>query len=242
MAPHCDGVDGIGIVLGGRLRETSGAREFYGGYLSVVAKPADVSHTTEFGPDGASLLSIRMPGRDPGAATESLAPLPRWTWQRRPELLPEIAGLIRAAGEFSCDAAEEAADGLREAVTLLVDAMNRPPHGAVHPPPAWLEGVRERLACNVTDATPVADLAADAGVSSTYLTRCFGRFYGRSVTAYRTLLRVRAAAAMLSAADLPPAAIALEAGFHDQSHLTRHFRRVTGTTPGAWRRLSGPAF
>nr|WP_310206490.1 helix-turn-helix domain-containing protein [Paenarthrobacter nitroguajacolicus] len=32
----------------------------------------------------------------------------------------------------------------------------------------------------------------------------------------------------------PAAEAAVEAGFHDQSHLTRHFRRVLGTTPGAF--------
>jgi AraC-like DNA-binding protein len=31
---------------------------------------------------------------------------------------------------------------------------------------------------------------------------------------------------------MPPAEVATAAGFHDQPHLTRHFRRVTGTTPG----------
>jgi AraC-like DNA-binding protein len=32
--------------------------------------------------------------------------------------------------------------------------------------------------------------------------------------------------------------IALACGFSDQSHLNRHFRRVVGTSPGLWRRMS----
>jgi AraC-like DNA-binding protein len=32
--------------------------------------------------------------------------------------------------------------------------------------------------------------------------------------------------------------IALACGFADQSHLNRHFRRVVGTSPGLWRRMS----
>jgi AraC-like DNA-binding protein len=34
---------------------------------------------------------------------------------------------------------------------------------------------------------------------------------------------------------MPPAAAAAEAGFADQAHLTRWFRRYYGITPGAYR-------
>jgi AraC family transcriptional regulator len=30
--------------------------------------------------------------------------------------------------------------------------------------------------------------------------------------------------------------VAKECGFSDQSHLARHFQRIVGVTPGAWRR------
>jgi AraC-like DNA-binding protein len=33
------------------------------------------------------------------------------------------------------------------------------------------------------------------------------------------------------------AELALAAGFADQSHLTRSFKRQVGTTPGSWRRM-----
>jgi AraC-like DNA-binding protein len=33
-----------------------------------------------------------------------------------------------------------------------------------------------------------------------------------------------------------PADVAATVGFHDQPHLTRHFRRHVGTTPGRFRR------
>jgi AraC-like DNA-binding protein len=31
---------------------------------------------------------------------------------------------------------------------------------------------------------------------------------------------------------------AVESGFADQSHMTRHFKRTFGMTPGAWRQLT----
>ena len=39
-------------------------------------------------------------------------------------------------------------------------------------------------------------------------------------------------------AGMPIAEVAVETGFHDQSHLTRHFRALLGTTPGASRSVA----
>jgi AraC-like DNA-binding protein len=240
MAMHCDGRDGVAIVLGGRLRERSVTGHFEAGSLSVVAKPADALHATEFGPDGAALLAIRMPVGAPSPAAQPRAPLPGWVWRSQPDLLPEITGVLQAAGEFDRDTGRERADALGEAVALLVDAMTgtRPERRSLRAGPRWLERVRERLVETHAEPNPVALLAADAGVSPTHLTRCFNQCYGHSVSEYRTLLRVRTAARLLASHDLPMAGVAVEAGFHDQSHLIRNFRRVTGTTPGAWRLLS----
>ena len=44
---------------------------------------------------------------------------------------------------------------------------------------------------------------------------------------------------------MPPAQAAAEAGFADQAHLTRHFKRIVGVPPGAYQRsrtgVAGPA-
>jgi AraC family transcriptional regulator len=47
---------------------------------------------------------------------------------------------------------------------------------------------------------------------------------------------VRAACELLRTAEWPLAVIAAECGFADQSHFTRIFRRMTGTTPARFRR------
>ena len=42
---------------------------------------------------------------------------------------------------------------------------------------------------------------------------------------------------LMSASRDPLCEIALKCGFHDQAHLTKQFRRLTGEPPAAWRRL-----
>lgn len=80
----------------------------------------------------------------------------------------------------------------------------------------------------------MTDLAAAAGCSRYAAYRAFRAVYGMPPSDYQRQLRVRTARGLL-AAGVPPATAATEAGFADQPHLTRWFRRYYGITPGAYR-------
>ena len=83
------------------------------------------------------------------------------------------------------------------------------------------------------------DLAAGAGCSRFAAYRAFRQAYGLSPSDYQRQLRVQAARRLLSA-GVAPASAAAEAGFADQAHLTRWFRRYYGVTPGAYQAAGGP--
>jgi AraC-like DNA-binding protein len=74
------------------------------------------------------------------------------------------------------------------------------------------------------------ELSAVAGLSSYHLVRSFTRRFGLPPHAYQIHLRVERARALL-AAGAPLAAVASLVGFADQSHFTRHFRRIMNVTP-----------
>jgi AraC-like DNA-binding protein len=84
------------------------------------------------------------------------------------------------------------------------------------------------------------DLAVAAGCSRFAAYRAFRQAYGLSPSDYQRQLRVQAARRLLSAGTAP-ATVAAEAGFADQAHLTRWFRRYYGVTPGAYRAAAGGA-
>lgn len=63
--------------------------------------------------------------------------------------------------------------------------------------------------------------------------RAFSQAYGIAPHRYVTGRRVDRARRLLLDGRTPAEA-AVEVGYHDQAHLTRHFRRVLGTTPGAF--------
>jgi AraC family transcriptional regulator len=75
-------------------------------------------------------------------------------------------------------------------------------------------------------------------VHPTHLARAFRARHGVSVGEYGRRVRVAWASAELAASDRPLAMIAAQAGFADQGHFTRLFRRYVGTTPSRYRELT----
>jgi AraC family transcriptional regulator len=107
--------------------------------------------------------------------------------------------------------------------------------------PRWLLRVRDLLTERCTAAFTLADLSALAGVRAGYLASAFRRHFGCAVGAYVRRQRVALACRHLSGSETALAEVALLAGFADQSHFTRTFKRQIGLTPAAYRKLMGCA-
>ena len=83
---------------------------------------------------------------------------------------------------------------------------------------------------------PVARLAALCGLSRSYFARAFKVSMGLPPHRWLMHHRVACAEKMLETTNDSISAIALACGFTDQSHLTRVFHAIVGTSPAAWRR------
>lgn len=101
--------------------------------------------------------------------------------------------------------------------------------------PKWLFRVVEKLNEEFTENISAEHLAAEAGVHPVHLASVFRRFYHETIGEYVQKLRVAHASNLLLDREIPLAEIAYCAGFSDQSHFTRTFKRIVGTTPGAFR-------
>jgi AraC-like DNA-binding protein len=99
--------------------------------------------------------------------------------------------------------------------------------------PGLARRVREILDRDLTCSPTLESLAAELDVNPTQLIRAFGREYGLPPHRYVTGRRVDRARRLLLD-RVPAAEVATAVGFYDQAHLTRHFRRVLGVTPGAF--------
>ncbi|MET9224838.1 AraC family transcriptional regulator [Lentzea sp. NPDC003310] len=102
---------------------------------------------------------------------------------------------------------------------------------AVHADPTLADRLRQLLDASLPSGITLTEAAAELRTSPTHLVRAFSRRFGFPPHKYLTARRVDLARGFL-VEGRPAAEAAVLAGFHDQSHLTRHFRRVLGTSPG----------
>ncbi|WP_336082939.1 helix-turn-helix domain-containing protein [Thalassospira sp. CH_XMU1448-2] len=80
------------------------------------------------------------------------------------------------------------------------------------------------------------ELAQLTGLSQSYFCSAFRESTGMPPQQWQMKARVERAKKLLKKGDTPLASVAVGVGFADQAHLTRVFRKIVGTTPGAWRK------
>jgi AraC family transcriptional regulator len=128
-----------------------------------------------------------------------------------------------------------------EGLTLQLLGLGAREAGGGPTAPRWLLRVRDLLTERCTAAFTLAGLATEAGVHPGYLAGAFRRHFGCSVGDYVRRQRVALACRHLTGSVAPLADVALLAGFADQSHFTRTFKRQIGLTPAAYRKLTARA-
>lgn len=111
----------------------------------------------------------------------------------------------------------------------------RAPDGARRPDPGLARRLRDLLDERVVEGVALDEAARLLSAHPAHLVRAFSTAYGIAPHQYLTSRRVERARRLLLAGR-PPGDVAAEAGFFDQPHLTRHFRRMVGVTPGRYAR------
>jgi AraC family transcriptional regulator len=205
---------------------------------TILTEPAGELHGNLFERAGAEVLTVQP---DP-ARLEVLEPFAGVLGEvnhLRDRMVAAVAR--RAASELGepDELTPFAVEGLiLELLALTARLRGGPAIGAERRAPGWLGQARALLHDRCREHLTVAEVAAAVGVHPVHLTRVFRLHYGTPVGAYLRGLRLDWAAGQLAAADHAIAQIALQAGFYDQSHFTRAFKRQYGQTPRAYRRAA----
>ena len=112
--------------------------------------------------------------------------------------------------------------------------MSRLARGGLAP---WQERrAREFLRASIKRGVALKEVARECGLSVAHFSNAFRRTLG--VAPHKWLIEQRVALSKEKLRDGRSSLsdVAAECGFSDQSHLARHFQRIVGVTPGAWRR------
>jgi AraC family transcriptional regulator len=105
---------------------------------------------------------------------------------------------------------------------------------------SWrLRRVIDYVAASLSSPISLTDLAEVAGLSRMHFAAQFRRSTGLRPHEYVQGRRIDHAQQLLASSDLSLIEIALSAGFANQAHFSRVFKRYAGTTPSAWRAQHG---
>ena len=100
-----------------------------------------------------------------------------------------------------------------------------------------VQRARQHIEQHLSQPLSLAELATMAGLSVWRFATVFRQQVGESPHRYICRMRVERAQALIRD-GVAPVNAAMEAGFYDQSHLSRHFKNVCGMTPGQYQSRS----
>lgn len=222
----------LSLVASGAYRE-----EYSGGSLhfalgTAAFHPMGESHRDEFGTAGSRVINLTLPKslirsvlgpHAPPCTSRAFADGPV------PFLLYSLARVARGGRPGWRAAADEL-------VTELLGHVSISGSSADPRPPRWLESALAFICCAFGRPIGLAEVSLAVGVHPAHVAREFRRHVRASVGEYVRSLRIAWACEELTRGRLPLVRIALEAGFFDQAHFCRAFRRECGVPPSQFRR------
>ena len=223
------------FILRGAYITSAPGREETCGPATMLFHPAGTTHRDRFHPDsrGGSFLAVSIAPETMALAADH-GGLPdhdvRSAAGELPALGTRIYRELRARDEMSPLVLEGLALELLALTTreaLRADRSLRP----------WLAGAHEMIRDCFRTRLTVRQLAATLDIDPLHLSRCFRQAFGCSPGDLLRQCRVRHAIELLRNRDACLAEVALDSGFADQAQLTRTFKRITGMTPGQYRKL-----
>jgi AraC family transcriptional regulator len=236
IEPHVHERPTFAVMLNGAFDLKFTRHQYACTPTSVSVEPAGERHSNFVASAGAEVLVLQP---DP-AEVELWRPFDALFQQSSCTRHGGIGGLAaRIANE--ADRADAFSELAMEALALeMLVAAARVERRETDSAPRWLVRVQEILHEQPVASLRTVDIAAAVGVHPAQLARTFRRHFHVPIGTYARRRRLEWAARCLAATNEPIAGIAARAGFADQSHLTRAFKRYYGLTPDQHRRRYRP--
>jgi AraC family transcriptional regulator len=220
------------FILDGACAERYGERSRYSGPQSLIFHPATHAHSGVWQNHNGLCFNIEItPQRMEDL--RAYAPIPLDAVEFGAGIPNQIA--LRLYREFlQPDAVSPLVmEGMAlELMAAISRAVMRPRELL---PPRWLRTVIPLLEAQYRENLSLAEIAASVEVHPSHLARVFRQHYHCSIGDYVRRLRMDYICQELTTSNLSLGEIAIAAGFADQSHFTKNFKRSQGITPAEYR-------
>jgi AraC family transcriptional regulator len=234
VPPHCHEQAYFCLVRRGQYTEQYGSRSRVCGPLTLAFHPPDEVHSERF--DDMEVWSFNVEMK-PTWLARMQNHVPLFDQAKDFHNSPLAGTALRLYQEFRQWDEFSALIVEGQVMEILGSAARAARRGSAQSAPRWLAQVREVLHDRLVCPPTLGELAALAGVHPVHLASAFRRHCHCSVGEYLRQQRVEFASRRLLTSKDTLAEIALAAGFFDQSHFSRTFKRVTGLTPAAFRQI-----
>lgn len=231
LPSHAHQAGFVSLMLQGDYSETAGFMQIGYRPFSCIYHPPGMEHRDVVGRAGVTLLTLEFRPELFDAmdfAAVNLRPIIDLSGTRPAWDLMDIYRRIAARQTNQLDI-ESRASALAFSIVQVQRSAGMPRDLRS------LQHACEYMHAHFEENLTLAQVARAAGVHPVYLGHIFRQEFGETLGEYLNRIRVRAAAERLANSDLPLSTMALDFGFYDQSHFTRVFRQLTGTTPGMFR-------
>ncbi|HZO91783.1 MAG TPA: AraC family transcriptional regulator [Chthonomonadaceae bacterium] len=228
IPPHAHESAFFYLVLDGACLDTVNGGERQAARSSLMFHPAGDTHANIWSPSGGACFHIEI--------------LPA-KWVHLQERGTTLRDRLYCDGGMAAWIADQAFRNFQqtdaasvlalEGLTLeLIAEIVRAQMGSTDStPPRWLRRTHDLLRERFDENLSLEEISRVVDVHPSHLARAFRQHYHCTIGDFVRQLRIEFACRELLGSDRPLIEIALEAGFADQSHFARVFRRYTGRSP-----------
>lgn len=242
FAPHYHDTFAVGVIEAGRARlRYRGETEHHAPGGVITIEPGEVHTGSAVDREGWRYRMFYLPPSLVVDATSDGEEMPHFRGSFQPD--PALAAAFVAAHAMLEDGSDplRAQVHLRMALELLCRRHAVGRTAVAGRESGVVRAVRDYLHEHYPKNVSLHELSGIAGLSTFRLIRVFKDAVGLPPHKYLAQVRIERARELLRL-RVPISHVTFLTGFSDQSHFTRHFKRVTGVTPGEYARCyrSGP--
>lgn len=149
-------------------------------------------------------------------------------------LLSQLVTKLNREFHYTDSASQLVIEGLT--LEIIAQAARNSVSAVEKKEPKWLKRVIELLDSSFFENLTLEAIGLEAGIHPVHLATVFRQKYNCTIGEYTRRLKIQYACRQIESGKLSMIEIALNAGFGDQSHFSKVFKRQTGMTPNEYKK------